>query len=93
MSRIEIKNKVIKFYNQSKDKGKIFTVKHFVKKGEKSSAIYRYLKDEPTTKSASKTSKKTTPNGGRVVKKKRTLAQKPRLLVPIQKSNFNNKCL
>jgi hypothetical protein len=97
MDRKEIKKQVIKFYNKNKDKGKIFTVKHFEKKGEKSSAVYNYLKDEPTANSSSripvKAKNKTDHQTGRVVKKTRTLAQKPRVLVPIQTSNFCNKCM
>ncbi len=99
MDRKEVKKQVIKFYNENKDKGKIFTVKHFEKKGETSSTIYGYLKDEPCTSSSSRSpfgdaTNTTGNNAGKVVKKtpKKNVPVKPPLLVPIQKSNFNNKC-
>lgn len=94
MDQKEVKKQVIKFYNENKDKGKIFTVKHFEKKGETSSTIYRYLKDEPCTSSSSRSPFGDATNTGKVVKKttKKNVSVKPPLLVPIQKSNFNNKC-
>lgn len=71
-NRLEVKRQVIKFYNENRDKGKSYTVKHFANLGESTSCIYHYIREayQGTTSNSSKRSPLgDITNTGRVTKK------------------------
>lgn len=75
MRRAEARIQVIKFYNENKEKGKAFTVKHFEKIGVSKSCSYNFISEAEhgTTSNTNRVPfgnvTNTTTSQGRVVKK------------------------